>query len=84
MCSPPHTAAAAAAAAAEGDRPIPPELFDDTGELDIEHMFCSKCKLNHADDVSRQYRHLGCAVPHHRSCADPPIWVQGRLLLVKS
>ncbi len=37
---------------AEGDCPIPAELFDDTGELDLDYIFCSKCKLNHADDVS--------------------------------
>ena len=44
---------------AEGDRPIPAELFDETGELDLDHIFCSKCKLNHASDVSAGAGGLG-------------------------
>lgn len=29
---------------AEGDTPIPAHLFDADGELDMAHIFCSKCQ----------------------------------------
>ena len=35
----------------EGDVPIPAELFDEDGELDTDHMFCSKCRGNESDEV---------------------------------
>lgn len=36
---------------AEGDMPIPAELFDEDGELDLDHIFCSKCRGNESDEV---------------------------------
>jgi hypothetical protein len=36
---------------AEGDVPIPSELFDSDGELDLDHIFCSKCRGNESDEV---------------------------------
>ena len=32
--------------------PSAAELFDETGELDMDHIFCAKCRKNHCDDVS--------------------------------
>ena len=37
---------------AEGDKSIPDELFDSDGELDLDHIFCAKCKGNESTDVS--------------------------------
>ena len=37
---------------AEGDTSIPAELFDSDGELDLDHIFCAKCKGNESTDVS--------------------------------
>lgn len=45
---------------AEGDKPIPAELFDEEGELDNAVIFCSKCGLSEADDVSLIWRGRWC------------------------
>ena len=36
----------------EGAVPIPKELVDEEGELDLDHIFCSRCKGQDSDDVS--------------------------------
>lgn len=37
---------------AEGDKAIPAELFDEDGEIDLDHIFCAKCQGNESSDVS--------------------------------
>lgn len=39
---------------AEGDQAIPAELFDSDGELELDNLFCSKCRGNDSTDVSAQ------------------------------
>ena len=47
----------------EGERPIPPELFNEDGELDEEFIFCCRCTETDAPEVPLllTYLHLhGC------------------------
>ena len=36
----------------QGERPIPPELFDEDGELDEEFIFCCRCTQIEAPEVN--------------------------------
>jgi hypothetical protein len=55
---------------AEGDVPIDKTLFDEDGELDLEHIFCSKCRGQECDDV-RLLSFLDFSPSFHLSCLFP-------------
>lgn len=70
---------------AEGDVPIPAELFDEDGELDLDHIFCSKCRGNESDEVGGprgpEQEHTGlldCPSAGHKllGSAEPPASAQ--------
>jgi hypothetical protein len=56
---------------AEGDEPIPAELYDSEGELDLDHIFCSKCRGNDSDDVGGAARSCPAGSAAARACARP-------------
>ncbi|EFN50542.1 hypothetical protein CHLNCDRAFT_137229, partial [Chlorella variabilis] len=59
---------------AEGDVPIPSELFDSDGELDLDHIFCSKCRGNESDEENDIILCDGmCNRAYHVRCLVPPV-----------
>lgn len=73
---------------AEGDVPIPSELFDEDGELDLDHIFCSKCRGNESDEVrvkrlhqagvSRWGSRVGCQLGEWSEVGTPSAQVPGQ------
>ena len=51
----------------EGERPIPPELFDEDGELDEEFIFCCRCTETDAPEVCSL---LTCLLLHGCCCRE--------------
>ena len=47
----------------EGERPIPPELFDEDGELEEQFIFCCRCTDADAPEVGvhRSLQGAGCS-----------------------
>lgn len=59
---------------AEGDKSIPAELFDEDGELDLDHIFCSKCGGNESTDDNDIILCDGhCDRAYHVRCLVPPV-----------
>lgn len=48
--------------------PIPAELFDEDGELDLDHIFCSKCRGNESDEVGGRLGGLRWVAPRAGTC----------------
>eukprot|EP00884_Botryococcus_braunii_P010779 jgi/Botrbrau1/19702/Bobra.0003s0063.1 len=57
----------------EGDRPIAHELFDNDGEIDEEHICCSRCGLLDCEDGNDIVLCDGnCNRAYHEKCVVPP------------
>ena len=59
----------------EGDKPISPDLYDSEGELDMEHIVCSKCGVNESTDDNDIVMCDAdwCHLAYHFKCLVPPL-----------